>query len=103
MKFLRLVASNLVLLRSKIGLPTSKLLLAGTLFLIGLAFTGIAFSQFKTKLPSAAKPVDPDLPASMKGLVNDEEYIVARNAYIQMRLGMTPGQTYDPMISRPRR
>jgi len=41
---------------------------------------------------------DPDFPRSMKGKISEDEYIRLRNEYVQMRLGMTPGQPYDPMV-----
>ena len=41
---------------------------------------------------------DPDLPKFMKGKISEADYMRLRNEYLQMRLGMTPGQPYDPMI-----
>ena len=43
---------------------------------------------------------DPDRPGFMKGKISEADYIQARNDYLMMRLGMTPGQTYDPMMIR---
>lgn len=51
-----------------------------------------------TDNPGEEKEVDPDLPAFMKGKINEEEYHRRRNENIQLLLGMTPGQVYDPTI-----
>ncbi|MGI9105381.1 MAG: lamin tail domain-containing protein [Pyrinomonadaceae bacterium] len=51
-----------------------------------------------TDNPGEAKEVDPDLPAFMKGRINEMEYHRLRNENIQMLLGMTPGEIYNPVI-----
>ena len=41
---------------------------------------------------------DDDLPAFMHGKISREEYLLARENWVNERLGMTPGLVYDPMI-----
>lgn len=51
-----------------------------------------------TDNPGEAKEDDPDLPAFMKGKINEEEYHRRRNENIQMLLGIQADQTYDPTL-----
>src|SRR6266480_667468 len=39
-----------------------------------------------------------DIPPFMRGKVNEQEYLSNRQEWVNMKLGMTPGLTYDPMI-----
>jgi len=48
--------------------------------------------------PGEAKETNPDLPASMNGVVNEEEYHRLREAHINLLHGIEPGQPYDPGI-----
>ena len=41
---------------------------------------------------------DDDIPESMHGKMDREDYLNRRQEWVNMKLGMTPGLTYDPMI-----
>src|SRR4051812_29115809 len=41
---------------------------------------------------------DDDLPANMRGRINRQEYLTARQEWVNERLGMTPGVPYDPSL-----
>ena len=41
---------------------------------------------------------DDDLPPFLRGKIDRQEYLTARQEWVNMKLGMTPGLTYDPMI-----
>jgi hypothetical protein len=41
---------------------------------------------------------DPDLPPFMRGRIDMEEYLTMRQDWVNVKLGMTPGLTYDPTI-----
>jgi photosystem II stability/assembly factor-like uncharacterized protein len=85
--------------------PSSSRAKPGALTRVGSFFKNL-LTPFKGR---AAKPSeeqrggddegdDPDRPTFMRGKISEADYIQARNDYVMMRLGMTPGLTYDPMI-----
>lgn len=41
---------------------------------------------------------DPDFRPLLQGKIDSEEYIEKRQEWVNVKLGMTPGETYDPMI-----
>jgi hypothetical protein len=41
---------------------------------------------------------DADIPPFMRGKINEQEYLTARQEWVNSKFGMTPGLTYDPMI-----
>ena len=45
---------------------------------------------------------DDDLPPFLRGKIDRQEYLTARQEWVNMKLGMTPGLTYDPIDPQPR-
>ncbi|MEO5720754.1 MAG: dockerin type I domain-containing protein [Chthoniobacterales bacterium] len=73
-----------------------RLVLALTLFLSALVFSGIAFSQFKLRSAKAPDAVDPDKPQGYSGELDEGEYIAKRQAFIALLRGVDPARPVDP-------
>src|SRR5438552_1486191 len=68
----------------------------GVLKRIGSFLKDIFVSRSQTDGGENGQESDPDLPPSLSGKINMEEYLTARQGWVNMKLGMTPGLTYDP-------